>query len=69
MYEVTFTVLCPTCNREVDQGTFEPEVLDEFVANQTLRFFCARCNTEWRPDDEELKSVLQLLLLGTLTMA
>jgi uncharacterized Zn ribbon protein len=68
-YEVNFTVLCPTCKREVDQGTFEPEALREFLADETLRFFCPRCHAEWRPDEQERKSVQQLLLLGSVTMA
>jgi len=68
-YEVTFMVMCPTCKREVAQGTFEPEALREFMEDETLRFFCARCNAEWQPGQRELRSVQQLLGLGSLTMA
>lgn len=58
---IRFTALCPACAREIDQGTFPSDVLREFLHEETLRFYCPHCDAEWRPKQQELSSIEQLL--------
>ena len=63
-----FSALCPHCHGEADQGTFEREALHEFVLDGSLRFYCADCNTEWQPSEQELAGIQQLLELKDRTL-
>ena len=56
-----FTALCPTCHCEVDQGTFPVGSLREFLQEGTLQFYCRHCDVEWWPNEQERKSIEQLL--------
>jgi len=60
-YAPRFTAVCPSCQQEVDQGTFRMFALQQFLDDGTLRFYCPACNAEWEPNARELANIERLL--------
>ncbi len=60
-YAPRFSAACPSCHREVDQGTFRVHALRQFLEDQTLRFYCPDCDAEWQPNERELANIEGLL--------